>query len=60
MAITKLSIVAIVTRHAGAVDIKFLVDDHPVWTVTPHPAGVKDLDTISSPSLRPAVVSVGD
>lgn len=60
MAIAKLSIVGIVTRRAGALDIKFSVNGHPVWTLTPHPAWVEDLDTISSPSLRPAVVSVGD
>jgi hypothetical protein len=31
-------IVAIATRHADAVDIKFLVDDQPVWLALPHPA----------------------
>ena len=31
-------IVAIATRHADAVDIKFLVDGHPVWIALPHPA----------------------
>jgi hypothetical protein len=34
-------IVAIATRHADAVDIKFLVDGHPVWIALPHPAWVK-------------------
>lgn len=34
-------IVAIATRHADAVDIKFLVDGHPVWVVLPHPAWVE-------------------
>jgi hypothetical protein len=34
-------IVAIATRHADAVDIKFLVDGHPVWIVLPHPAWVE-------------------
>jgi len=33
-------IVAISTRHADAVDIKFLVDGHPVWIALPHPAWV--------------------
>lgn len=28
-------IVAIATRHADAVDIKFLVDGHPVWVALP-------------------------
>ena len=31
-------IVAVATRHADAVDIKFLVDGHPVWVALPHPA----------------------
>ena len=31
-------IVAIATRHADAVDIKFLVDGHPVWIALRHPA----------------------
>lgn len=31
-------IVAIATRHADAVDIKFLVNGQPVWIVLPHPA----------------------
>ena len=34
-------IVAIATRHADAVDIKFLVDGHPVWIALPHPAWVE-------------------
>jgi hypothetical protein len=31
-------IVAISTRHADAIDIKFLVDGRPVWIALPHPA----------------------
>jgi hypothetical protein len=31
-------IVAIATRHADAVDIKFLVDGKTVWIALPHPA----------------------
>lgn len=31
-------IMAIATRHADAVDIKFLVDGRPVWIALPHPA----------------------
>ena len=31
-------IVAIATRHADAVDIKFLVDGHPAWVSLPLPA----------------------
>jgi hypothetical protein len=34
-------IVAIATRHADAVDIKFLVDGKPVWVALPHPAWVE-------------------
>lgn len=34
-------IVAIATRHADAVDIKFLVNGKPVWVVLPHPAWVE-------------------
>ena len=30
--------VAIATRHADAVDIKFLVGGRPVWIALPHPA----------------------
>ncbi|MGO9087291.1 MAG: hypothetical protein ACLQBK_18890 [Candidatus Sulfotelmatobacter sp.] len=34
-------IVAIATRHADAVDFKFLVDGHGVWVALPHPAWVE-------------------
>ena len=34
-------IVAIATRHADAVDVKFLVDGRPVWIALPHPAWVE-------------------
>jgi len=34
-------IVAIATRHADAVDIKFLVDGRNVWVALPHPAWVE-------------------
>jgi hypothetical protein len=34
-------IVAIATRHADAVDLKFLVDGRKVWVVLPHPAWVE-------------------
>ncbi len=33
--------VAIATRHADAVDVKFLVDQRPVWVALPHPAWVE-------------------
>ena len=31
-------IVAVATRHADAVDIKFTVNNRPVWVALPHPA----------------------
>jgi hypothetical protein len=34
-------IVAIATRHADAIDIKFLVGGRPVWVALPHPAWVE-------------------
>jgi hypothetical protein len=34
-------IVAIATRHADAVDIKFLANGNPVWVALPHPAWVE-------------------
>jgi hypothetical protein len=34
-------IVAIATRHADAIDIKFLVDGKAVWVALPHPAWVE-------------------
>ena len=34
-------IVAIATRHADALDIKFLVDGRKVWVALPHPAWVE-------------------
>jgi hypothetical protein len=34
-------IVAIATRHADAVDVKFLVDGRTVWVALPHPAWVE-------------------
>jgi hypothetical protein len=33
--------IAIATRHADAVDVKFLVDDRPVWIALPHVAWVE-------------------
>jgi hypothetical protein len=34
-------IVAVATRHADAVDIKFMVSGRPVWIALPHPAWVE-------------------
>src|SRR5260370_22144769 len=47
-------IVAIDTRHADDVDIKFLVDGKPVWVALPHPAWVeyrKRTNTLITDSL---------
>ena|SRR5437879_2559149 len=35
------TIVAIATRHADAVDVKFLVDGRKAWVALPHPAWVE-------------------
>ena len=35
------TVVAIATRHADAVDVKFLVDGRRVWVALPHPAWVE-------------------
>jgi hypothetical protein len=34
-------IVAIATRHADAIDVKFLANGQPVWIALPHPAWVE-------------------
>src|SRR5512142_101596 len=34
-------IVAIATRHADAIDVKFLANGQPVWISLPHPAWVE-------------------
>ncbi len=34
-------VVAIATRHADAVDIKFLANGRPIWIALPHPAWVE-------------------
>ncbi len=34
-------VVAIATRHADAVDVKFLVDGRALWVALPHPAWVE-------------------
>ncbi len=47
-------IVAIATRHADAVDVKFMVDERPVWIALPHPGmgGVQPANAVrSSPTL---------
>jgi hypothetical protein len=45
-------IVAIATRHADAVDIKFLVDGRPVSVALPHPAWVEYKKLITDPLAK--------
>src|ERR1700744_94192 len=41
LCVSQARIVPIATRHADAVDIKFLVDGRKVWVALPHPAWVE-------------------
>ena len=51
-------IVAISTRHADAVDIKFLVDGRPVWVALPHPAWVEYEKRTSKRITDPLAVEI--
>jgi hypothetical protein len=51
-------IVAVATRHADAVDIKFLVDGHPVWVALPHPAWVEYHKRTSTSITDPLAVEI--
>jgi hypothetical protein len=51
-------IVAIATRHADAVDIKFLVDDRPVWIALPLVAWVKFKEQTGRALTDPLAVQV--
>jgi hypothetical protein len=51
-------IVAIATRHADAVDIKFLVDGRPVWVALPHPAWVEYQKRTSQAITDPLAVEI--
>jgi len=51
-------IVAIATRHADAVDIKFLVGDRPVWIALPHPAWVEYNQRTGSIITDPMAVQI--
>lgn len=42
-------IVAIATRHADAVDVKFLAGGRPVWIALPHPAWAEYLRRTRKP-----------
>ena len=51
-------IVAISTRHADAVDIKFLVDGQPAWIALPHPAWVEYKKRTGRHITDPLVVEI--
>ena len=51
-------IVAIATRHADAVDIKFLVDGRPVWVALPHPAWVEFKNRTGKAITDPLAVEI--
>src|SRR5207244_6393341 len=51
-------IVAIATRHADAVDIKFLVDGKPVWIALPHPAWVEYRERTGKAITDPLAVEI--
>ena len=51
-------VVAIATRHADAVDIKFLVGDRPVWIALPHPAWVEYNQQTSKVISDPMAVQI--
>src|SRR5436853_7782977 len=53
-------IVAIATRHADAVDVKFLVDGKTVWIALPHPAWVKYRDRTGKTITDPLAVEIAD
>lgn len=51
-------VVAISTRHADAVDIKFLVSGRPVWISLPHPAWVEYHKRSSRDLTDPLAVAI--
>jgi hypothetical protein len=51
-------IVAIATRHADAVDIKFLANGNPVWVALPHPAWVEHQRRTGQPITDPLAVEI--
>ncbi len=51
-------IVAIATRHADAVDVKFLVDGRAVWVALPHPAWVEYKNRTGKMITDPLAVEV--
>jgi hypothetical protein len=51
-------IAAIATRHADAVDIKFLVAGRPVWVALPHPAWVEYKKRTGAPITDPLAIEI--
>jgi hypothetical protein len=51
-------IVAIATRHADAVDIKFLVGERPVWIALPHVAWVEHHERTGKTLSDPMAVQI--
>src|SRR5580658_3712414 len=51
-------IVAIATRHADAVDTKFLVDGRSVWVALPHPAWVEYHDRTGKMITDPLAIEI--
>jgi len=51
-------IVAIATRHADAIDIKFLVDGRPVWVALPHQAWVEYQKRTGKIITDPAAIEI--
>ena len=51
-------IIAIATRHADAIDYKFLVGGRKVWVALPHPAWVEYKKRTGKPITDPLAVQV--
>ena len=51
-------IVAIATRHADAVDIKFICNGRPVWIALPHPAWVEYRNRTGNVITDPMAVQI--
>ncbi len=51
-------IVAIATRHADAIDVKFLVDGRTVWVALPHPAWVEYKKRTSKAITDPLAIEI--
>ena len=51
-------IMAIATRHADAVDVKFLVNDRPVWIALAHPAWLEHFKKTGNVITDPLAVEI--